>query len=846
MVMNRLRNFVKNVAVTHFSIKLFLVYAVSVIVFKGINLSFPLYLLLLVMGWGISLAAYPCRKNRFYQRTVLAFVVANVLGFITAQYENLAMFVENISFSIPARGLLMVLAAEFICVMVQLQRHGDAVTDDEQPELFEEHRYDLQRVKGLLASTPIFGIDSSWGNGKSFVVDYLVKDPDIQAAYFVIKIEALAYQFEEFDSILIHKLDALLQENGVFSIYSEEIQEAADKSLLGRILYYFFRRGDSSRTSTFESLRTSLATLSKKVLIIYEDLERVGKPDLIKRLFAISERLVGKNVQVIYEYDGRQLDEQGLERAYREKYIPLEMNLTPIRYESMVEYVWDELRMETIDRTVDIDSTKTIKGAVCHMGMVPFSGLFPKLQAMATVNIDKNALTVRRMRIFLTELKSYLASHEKLSSNEISIVIAFYFIKHFMYEQFQCLKVGKTLEETFLFSIQGQEYTLEMLADLLIDEESRKKVENTLVHQDDVARTYTVYCLFRVDAFDYYRLAEAKIKKEEITENEMLDFQKREEKREKTNRLIWNLLANGESEYTDAEACVRKFEKDVLNVPRRQQRKAWNAYSNDLYNSRGIKNNTTIFKIGNEPMLDMAKALYVIDPKLDTWKKFISFLQDYWQENHLGLNCNFIKICQYFPNYNIDLFMNVIKVFIAIPIAGNFNDFDGYYSFLAKYINGIFKIGILRSSETRLTERDIRELRKDGDITGFLVEIIQRIIKRLRNERKKFDSDTFHDDIDTIISFLERNITVMRNPEKAPDNQPKVNIRFSGERVNQKVIDEILQILFANMLDEEKHERFKVAIKTAYAERKLTYDDVRYLYNEAGLKMDNQKFADYY
>lgn len=754
MVMNRLRNFVKNVAVTHFSIKLFLVYAVSVIVFKGINLSFPLYLLLLVMGWGISLAAYPCRKNRFYQRTVLAFVVANVLGFITAQYENLAMFIENISFSIPARGLLMVLAAEFICVMVQLQRHGAAVTDDEQPELFEEHRYDLQRVKGLLASTPIFGIDSSWGNGKSFVVDYLVKEPDIQAAYFVIKIEALAYQFEEFDSILIHKLDALLQENGVFSIYSEEIQEAADKSLLGRILYYFFRRGDSSRTSTFESLRTALATLSKKVLIIYEGLERVGKPDLIKRLFAISERLVGKNVQVIYEYDGRQLDEQGLERAYREKYIPLEMNLTPIRYESMVEYVWDELRMETIDRTVDIDSTKTIKGAVCHMGMVPFSGLFPKLQAMATVNIDKNALTVRRMRIFLTELKSYLAAHEKLSSNEISI-------------------------------------------------------------------------------------------KEEITENEMLDFQKREEKREKTNRLIWNLLANGESEYTDAEACVRKFEKDVLSVPRRQQRKAWNAYSNDLYNSRVIKNNTTIFKIG-EPMLDMAKALYVIDPKLDTWKKFISFLQDYWQENHLGLNCDFIKICQYFPNYNIDLFMNVIKVFIASPIAGNFNDFDGYYSFLAKYINGIFKIGILRSSETRLTERDIRELRKDGDITGFLVEIIQRIIKRLRNERKKFDSDTFHDDIDTIISFLERNIAVMRNSEKAPDNRPKVNIRFSGERVNQKVIDEILQILFANMPDEEKHERFKVAIKTAYAERKLTYDDVRYLYNEAGLKMDNQKFADYY
>ncbi len=42
----------------HLSIKLFLVYAVSIIVFEGISLSFPLYLLLLVVGWGISLAAY--------------------------------------------------------------------------------------------------------------------------------------------------------------------------------------------------------------------------------------------------------------------------------------------------------------------------------------------------------------------------------------------------------------------------------------------------------------------------------------------------------------------------------------------------------------------------------------------------------------------------------------------------------------------------------------------------------------------------------------------------------------------------------------------------------------------
>ena len=816
---------------THFSIKFFLIYAVSIIVFKGVNLSFLMYLLLLGIGWGISLAAYPCRKNVFYQRIVLSFVIANFLGFVTAGYDDSAILIEAIDSNVWIRLLLAFLTVEFTYALIRMDYFGDSVTIAEQPELYDEHSYDLQRLKGMLVNTPILGIDSSWGNGKSFVVDYLAKKADIQEAYFVIKMEVLAYQFEEFDSILIHKLDALLQENDIFSIYSEEIKEAADKSLLGRVLYYFFRRGDSSRTSTFESLKTSLDTLPKKVLIIYEDLERVGKPDLIKRLFAISERLVGQNVQVIYEYDGQQLDEQGLKRAYREKYIPLEMNLTPIRYESMIEYVWDELQMGKVDRTVDFGFAKSIKEAVKEIKFLPSSNVIPNVKVMTEVEINKNNLTVRKIKIFLLELKAYLEAHDSLEKRQLEIVLAFYFLKNFMYDQFQCLKVGKPLEETFMLPIGDQTYTLQEVAIKFINEDFKNMLKSALMNQEAVAGAYFVYRLFHIDMLDYYRRAEANHKKKEISQIEWLNFHKMEEQREKTNRLIWNLLSNGESEYTNAEACVRKFEKDVLNVPRSQQQKAWNAYFNDLYNGKVIKNNTTIFKMGNEPMLDMAKALYVIETSPDIWDNFIFFLKGYWYDNHLKLNHDFIKIYQYIPTNDMNLYISGLKVFLDIPIEGNFNNLIDYYRFLSKYISAISKLRMFRTYE-------IESFITDIDITYNIEIFIKRIecvIKRLEKEKNKFDCDTFHDDVNTILDFLRKNIQIMQSQKKALDDRPQVNIQFSSERVNQKVIDEIFQILSEDMSIEEKQKKFEEAINKAYTERKLTYDDVQHLQNKWNL-----------
>jgi len=92
----------------------------------------------------------------------------------------------------------------------------------------------------------------------------------------------------------------------------------------------------SSQVSAYDGLKKELQHVSKKVLIVYEDVERVKNPEVVKKIFAVGERLAGPRVKIIYEYDGKELDDQELTRKYREKYIPIEMNLTGISYRNLV------------------------------------------------------------------------------------------------------------------------------------------------------------------------------------------------------------------------------------------------------------------------------------------------------------------------------------------------------------------------------------------------------------------------------------------------------------------------------------------------------------------------------
>lgn len=803
-------------------IKFFLIYIFSLIIFKELDISLLLYLFLLAIGWGVSLFCYSNNKSNYYQEIVAISILSNFLAFISVKsfYADTWFEISNIF----VRLLIGIILLEVVYVILNVIGNKNNSTWIQEGELFPEHKYDLDRLKALLRTTSIIGINSLRGSGKSFIVNYFTQAAEIKEQYFVVKIEALSYQFDEVDKILVHKLDEVLRENAVFSIYSEEMKAAVNTSILGRILYYFFQRGDSSTTSTFESLHEELSGLSKKVLIIYEDLERVERPEIIKRIFSISEQLSGDYIQIIYEFDGAELDRQEIDRAYREKYIPLEMNLTPINYQSIVNVIWNELGMKEIDKEIDMSIAKSVREAVQKIEILFLSSPYSELK-IKSFKLNKNLLTIRRVRIFLLDLKAYLLNHAELKSDEIHIVIAFYFLKYFMYDQYQKLQIEKPIEETFLIPVDGGEYNLKELGESITDKDKMQKIQNAL-NNPEIAQIYSVYCLFNVDTYDYCM---AQKHSSDMTEYTLLHFLKAKEHREKINRLIWNLLSNGESEYTDIDVCVKMFIEEVLNASETHQQKAWKKYMENLYYGKVFKNNISIFKMGHNFMVDMSKAMYLANVSANIWGKFLSFLSIYWNGNNL--NIDFIKIIRYISLEDIELFIGVLRLFIRLEPEGHFNDVREYYWFLSKCIKAIWQLGICRSFEIELFVMDVYA-NPNEELKTHIIKLITEIIEQLRAEKDSFDNKTFRQDIDVIVRFLDKNIKIIKLEKAASNIKPKLTVDCHSERINREEFDKIKKMVSRETSLEEKERKFKAAVSESYEARKISYLDVRDLREE--------------
>lgn len=325
--------------------KTLLIFLISLVGFTAFTPSSSLYLLILNIIWLSAYLGFYKKENQSLFRDLFGCAVGNGAAFfIMSNFKNQQL--SSSGYDLP----LLIATAFFVFVTVIFIFPSVANSDfPDTAKLYKEHEADLDRMKHLLQFTDILGINAIWGNGKSFVVDYFCNETETRKQYEIIRMGALEYSPEEFDYVLIQKLDQILRRYHIFSIYSLELQQTMKQTIWGRLAYYLFRGTDSSQVSAYDGLKKELQHVSKKVLIVYEDLERVKNPEMVKKIFAVGERLAGPRVKIIYEYDGKELDDQELTRKYREKYVPIEMNLTGISYRTLVEDLWDELGMGEVD-----------------------------------------------------------------------------------------------------------------------------------------------------------------------------------------------------------------------------------------------------------------------------------------------------------------------------------------------------------------------------------------------------------------------------------------------------------------------------------------------------------------
>lgn len=372
--------------------------------------SVLLYLFFFDAIWFVLFLSYGNRKNRFWLMNSLTISLGSTIAFVlmkllTGRHIR-SMTLPEIS--LLSLGALEVLIAAGLCI----KKAKEPCRLTRQPQLYEERKHDLERIRQYIQEFEILGINAGWGMGKSFLMEHLKGDSLLREQFAVIQIDLLSCDLDAVELILVEELEKLFLQERVYPEHSRQLKNLLGKnewiSLLGELVV----GNDTGLSASYEGFRQELGKLNRKVLIIFEDIDRIFQQDTIQKIFAISEKISCENLHVVFQYDSRVLTEKGFDRDYLEKYIPYTVNLTEISYEKIVEYQWEELKMA---------ETPLERDEVSRIGVL-LPGQF-KAARILGVDMDlrmdfRGIASIRKVRVFLSELKKILLSNKEMSGKE--------------------------------------------------------------------------------------------------------------------------------------------------------------------------------------------------------------------------------------------------------------------------------------------------------------------------------------------------------------------------------------------------------------------------------------------
>lgn len=852
-----------------FVVKGLLVFIVSLFLFLPFG-HIPLcgYMLVLAILWGIVLYLYSDRHNVIFHQSFLAAAAGSLLAFCTVSIHSGAVaWLKGAPYSLLLFLILFsILTEEFRCSWQICKKNEEfrEKNSNQSDQLFPEHVYDLERMKELLSLTPVLGVSSPWGNGKSFVVNALCATKEIRDAYYVIKIGVLSYKYNEFDRIIIRKLDDLLRANHIFSFYSTEALQVLGNHFWGRLVYHFFRGSQPGTATAIEGLKRELAYLDKGVLLVFEDIERAGDAEAVKKLLAFSERLAGEKTRVIYEYDADRLEQNlDISRDYLEKYIPLEMDLTHLSYQTMVSYIWKDMRMQPFDMKISDSSSPsgTLEEMIRNL-LLPVDYYFMGLVFPRQLEIKEEVLSVRRVGEFLNGIRSWAQRYggHEVDGVTAKVVVTFFFLKNFMVPEYKRLKPSRKLEETFLFNDVTEEVDIFHLCKKIWNEvpvPDRKapvtaemgkyrcpsfdaRLEEVLEREDNLV-SREVLSLFGYEVSDFRLQAWYEHTKETMLTEDSLRFRIAGEKRERINRIIWNLLQNGSSEYTNAHMAVVKFMKEVLGAPKDSWARVWKTYNEELFHEKIYKDNGTINHLFRIPLVDLADAFCRDSHPSEIWMKFIEFIE--WAWGKRPIDSDFIQICNFLSvNGLIEprVYLKMLELFSSLPVKGNLNSYEPYIRFLDTYVTRISYWGYGPHNFDHLLDLDSNHFNSDDGIHD-VIQVLEDVKGHLCSDL--LQTPEYQMDMETIRSFLHKNEDIIRTQEALKIRKPHISVSHIGtEYPHQPVMDKIRAMMAGVPFTESREKEIIERMGELYRNYKIIPGEIQVIKREMDKwKSENKK-----
>ena len=757
----------KKVLKKDFLINVLWVFLLSLIFFYSFSISFEFYFLILLGIWFFSVLQYPLNKNRYWYIQFFLLSITNSISFYLVKY------IQEESFSELTINILIVCyCILYLFILSQKENDKSKINLKTHEELFTERKYDLKRLIDYLNNFSIVGINGEWGSGKSFLTDHLQD-------FTLIKIDLLSCNIDEIQSVIINEIDKLLKNEGIFSPFSPKLKKIIQQGKLFENISLFFIKNDISYSEAITGLRNNLRSITKPVVIVYEDLDRVENSTVIKQILGISEKISGDNIKILYQFSEINLLEKGIDRAYLEKYIPFILNLTDIPFKSTLSYVLEEKSNK--DFLLKEEDFTFLYSPIYLPHFKNFDTLNRPLTSM---RFELTNVTIRKTQLFLTELNQVITEKEIYKKNK-RVVILFFLLKHFYYEAYKKIYPGESILDSFTFLYQDKKDTI--LNWVIYCHNEKINILDLMTIENNKLSA------FIISIFEYNCDIETINNDFEDFVNEARNNLKNKNLNEQKDRIIWSLIANGKSEYTDCEKFVNSFYDEVINTPKTEWIKnfenLWSNLFDRKYKDMEKRDNNTIFRMGIPSMISLFQANYVIGRTGSQWINLIDFYFLY-NKNLDTITPELIECLCYCELSDRNSYLYIINKFNNLKITKNLNSHKSYKRFLLEYLSMFSTLGFCDTHDIGDLRDKSKEYIDTKTIEKFVFSPLKKKLKKLLSNVKL---KIVQKDIEIIIKFLDKNIELINTN----DNFEKPDIHFESKvtvrSFNQEIVDKLNQ-----------------------------------------------------
>lgn len=625
-------------------------------------------------------------------KTTIAFAIILLILFVSTYSANVDAFLQSDEVKMKFIGLLGVV---FFLKMVYgiylfIRWHGRQ-NDERYLELFKKRQQDLLRLKRIFEAVDIVGIDASWGMGKTFLLSYFKKEPDIREQYYVVEIGVLTCTADQLIPVLFHDLDQVLKKDGILSLQSELVKVLCDRQKGIRSIINLIFGSTEGSAQALLAFKKDLECMCKKVVIIYEDLDRVDDVKLIKQILSINLLLSSPRIKVIYQYDDERMKQLGIGMDYLEKYIPHHMKLPELDFEEIVTMTFDELK---IDEHILARSDLMIL-SIKEISPIIQQELFDWDDSPVQSMLIIAGHTPRNIRFWIEEVMVFLSSYSFYrEADNKKLLIRLLYLKHILPDFYE--KISSLDAISHILSLEAEDCMR-----LVNDQKKREFIS------DEQNKA----CVAILD-FLGYQLCPPVQRETDPEIRKHREKEKREEHNLRLDRIYHHIIMAGGHPQTNRETILGKIKREVLSKGDiDEQYRAWKEIvGQSYYLNQRIDGYATINYIGHSYFEDVLDAAFLVPFTAEEECRFLRLFNAKRQNND-SLDLEYIRVVLHANMSENAVFSLIVSQIAHFKVIGNFLSGGSEGSF--KDFMYVFSFACLKLRYIAYSDYDIIQLEPD-------------------------------------------------------------------------------------------------------------------------------------